>query len=85
VQQIDELERIRRAARYAHSAGLQVNAGHGLHFHNVEAICAIPELVELNIGHSIIAQAIFSGLAQTVRDLKRVMRNARLASPYCEK
>jgi pyridoxine 5-phosphate synthase len=85
VQQIDELERIRRAARYAHSAGLQVNAGHGLHFYNVEAVCAIPELVELNIGHSIIAQAIFSGLAQTVRDLKRVMRNARLASPYCEK
>ncbi|MDD5412960.1 MAG: pyridoxine 5'-phosphate synthase, partial [Methylobacter sp.] len=66
------------AARYAYSAGLQVNAGHGLNFYNVEAICAIPEIVELNIGHSIIAQALFSGLAQTVKDLKRIMRNTRL-------
>jgi pyridoxine 5-phosphate synthase len=81
-QQAEELARIRQVARYAHSAGLQVNAGHGLHFYNVEAI---PELVELNIGHSIIAQAVFSGLAQTVKDLKRVMRNARQASSYGEK
>lgn len=76
-QQRDELERIRIAARYAHSAGLQVNAGHGLNFYNVEAICAIPEIVELNIGHSIIAQAIFSGLAQTVTNLKQLMKRAR--------
>lgn len=76
--QAEELERIRQAARYAHSAGLQVNAGHGLHFYNVEAICTISEIVELNIGHSIIAQALFSGLAQTVKDLKQLMRNARL-------
>jgi pyridoxine 5-phosphate synthase len=78
LQQAKELERIRQAALYAHSAGLQVNAGHGLNFYNVEQICAIPEIVELNIGHSIIAQAVFSGLAQTVRDLKQIMRNARL-------
>jgi pyridoxine 5-phosphate synthase len=78
VQQAEELARIRKAAHYAHSAGLQVNAGHGLHFYNVAAICAIPEIVELNIGHSIIAQALFSGLAQTVRDLKQVMKQARL-------
>lgn len=77
-QQTEELERVRQAALYAHSAGLQVNAGHGLNFYNVDAICAIPQIVELNIGHSIIAQAIFSGLAQTVKDLKRVMRQARL-------
>ena len=76
-QQAEELARIRQAAHYAHSAGLQVNAGHGLNFFNVEAICAIPEIVELNIGHSIIAQALFSGLAQTVKDLKQVMRQAR--------
>jgi pyridoxine 5-phosphate synthase len=57
-----------------------VNAGHGLHFHNVQAICAIPEIIELNIGHSIIAQAIFSGLGQTVSDLKNVMEKARFAS-----
>jgi len=80
VQQAEELERIRQAAHYAHAAGLQVNAGHGLNFHNVEAICAIPELVELNIGHAIIAQAVLTGLAQTVSDLKQLMRNARLHS-----
>ncbi len=78
LQQAEELERIRHAAIYAHSAGLQVNAGHGLNFYNVEAICALPQIVELNIGHSIIAQAVFSGLAQTVRDLKQIMRAARL-------
>jgi pyridoxine 5-phosphate synthase len=78
LQQAEELARIRKAAHHAHSAGLQVNAGHGLHFYNVEAICAIPEIVELNIGHSIIAQALFSGLAQTVKDLKQIMRQARL-------
>ncbi len=72
-----ELLRVQQVAKYAHSAGLQVNAGHGLHFHNVENICFIPEIVELNIGHSIIAQAVFSGLQQTVIDLKRVMREAR--------
>jgi len=77
-QQAGELARIRKAAHYARSAGLQVNAGHGLHFYNVEAICAITEIVELNIGHSIIAQALFSGLAQTVKDLKHIMRQARL-------
>jgi len=77
LQQRDELERLKAAALYAHSAGLQVNAGHGLHFYNVAAICAIPEIVELNIGHAIIAQALFSGLAQTVKDLKHIMRQAR--------
>jgi pyridoxine 5-phosphate synthase len=76
--QLQELARIQHAANYAHAAGLQVNAGHGLHFHNVQAICAIPEIIELNIGHSIIAQAIFSGLGQTVSDLKAVMEKSRL-------
>ena len=76
-QRIAELERIRQAALYADSIGLQVNAGHGLHCHNVQAICHIPEIVELNIGHSIVAQALFSGLAQAVRDLKQTMLNAR--------
>jgi len=75
-----ELERIRQAASYADSIGLQVNAGHGLHFHNVSAICHIPEIVELNIGHSVVAQALFSGLALAVRDLKEIMYNARSES-----
>ena len=76
-QKNQELLRIKQAACYAHSAGLQVNAGHGLHFHNVEEICALPEIVELNIGHSIIAQALFSGLAQTVKELKQLMKQVR--------
>lgn len=80
IEQADELERIKSAATYGHSAGLQINAGHGLNFHNVEAICKIDEIVELNIGHAIIAQAVFSGLAQTVSDLKSLMRLARLQS-----
>jgi len=77
LSQVEELGRIRQAANYAHSAGLQVNAGHGLNFYNVEAICAIPEIIELNIGHSIISQALFSGLSQTVKDLKQLMRQVR--------
>lgn len=78
VLKAEELGRIRQASQLAHRAGLQVNAGHGLNYYNVEAISAIPELVELNIGHSIIAQALFSGLAQAVKDLKQIMRNARM-------
>lgn len=73
-----ELKRVQQAAEYAYQAGLQVNAGHGLHFHNVADICRIPQIVELNIGHSIISQAVFTGLEQTVKDLKKVMLDARL-------
>jgi pyridoxine 5-phosphate synthase len=73
-----ELDKIRQAVRYAASLGLQVNAGHGLHYHNVQAICRIPEIVELNIGHAIVAQALFSGLGQAVKDLKHIMQSARL-------
>jgi len=78
LEQAEELGRIRHAAQIARAAGLQVNAGHGLNYHNVEAISAIPELVELNIGHAIVARALFSGLAQAVADLKRIMTAARL-------
>ncbi len=72
-----ELQRIREAAEYAVSIGLVVNAGHGLHYHNVQAIAAIPQLEELNIGHAIIAQAIFSGLPAAVSEMKRLMIEAR--------
>ncbi|MDD1611919.1 MAG: pyridoxine 5'-phosphate synthase [Methylococcaceae bacterium] len=75
-----ELERIRQAARLAHRAGLQVNAGHGLNYHNVQAICRIPEIVELNIGHSIVARALFSGFELAVRDLKQLMVQSRLSN-----
>jgi pyridoxine 5-phosphate synthase len=72
-----ELERIKEAAYYADSKGLQVNAGHGLHYHNVAEVAEIPEIIELNIGHSIIARAILSGLELAVRDMKTLMCDAR--------
>lgn len=72
-----ELERLRAAAAHAHGLGLVVNAGHGLHYHNVQPIAAIPELAELNIGHAIIAQAVFAGLPEAVREMKRLMVEAR--------
>ncbi len=74
-----ELGRIRQAADLAHRAGLQVNAGHGLTLYNVEDICRIPQIVELNIGHSIIAQSVITGLSQAVSDMKQIMKRARLA------
>jgi pyridoxine 5-phosphate synthase len=73
----DELERVRAAASLGASLGLVVNAGHGLNYHNVEPIAAIREIVELNIGHAIIARAIFDGLPKAVRDMKDLMRAAR--------
>ena len=72
-----EFERLRSAAKLADSLGLTVNAGHGLNYHNVEPIAAIGEIIELNIGHSIIARSITDGLAQAVRDMKALMRQAR--------
>jgi pyridoxine 5-phosphate synthase len=74
-----EFERLRAAAKFAASLGLTVNAGHGLNYHNVEPIAAIPEIIELNIGHSIVARAIIDGLAKAVRDMKDLMRRARQA------
>lgn len=72
-----ELQRIVQAAAFAHQCGLIVNAGHGLHYHNVQEIAAIREINELNIGHGIIARAIFMGLEPAVREMKRLMREAR--------
>ena len=75
-----EFERLRTAAKLAASLGLTVNAGHGLNYHNVEPIAAIPQIIELNIGHSIVARAVFDGLAKAVRDMKELMRRARAGS-----
>jgi len=72
-----ELQRIVEAARYGHSLGLVINAGHGLNYGNVAAIACIEEIVELNIGHSIIARAIFDGLGAAVAEMKRLMLEAR--------
>jgi pyridoxine 5-phosphate synthase len=72
-----EFERLCAAAKFAARLGLIVNAGHGLNYHNVEPIAAIPEIVELNIGHAIVARSITDGLAKAVRDMKGLMRAAR--------
>jgi pyridoxine 5-phosphate synthase len=72
-----ELQRIAAAARYGHNLGLVINAGHGLHYRNVTPIAAIPEIAELNIGHSIIARAVFDGLSDAVIEMKRLMVAAR--------
>jgi pyridoxine 5-phosphate synthase len=75
--QVHELTRIVTAARHAASLGLIVNAGHGLHYHNVQPIAAIREIVELNIGHSIVARSVFVGLGAAVREMKQLMLEAR--------
>lgn len=72
-----ELSRIRKAATFAASLGLKVNAGHGLTYHNVQPIAELPEMHELNIGHAIIGRALFSGLADAVSEMKQLMREAR--------
>ncbi|ASY78141.1 pyridoxine 5'-phosphate synthase [Pectobacterium polaris] len=72
-----EFERIRDAATYAAEKGLKVNAGHGLTYHNVLPIAALPEMHELNIGHAIIGRAVMSGLKDAVAEMKSLMREAR--------
>ena len=68
-----ELERIRQAVVHGHELGLQMNAGHGLNYHNVQPIVAIPNIRELNIGHAIIAESVFIGLEQAVKRMKALL------------
>ncbi|HEX9627849.1 MAG TPA: pyridoxine 5'-phosphate synthase [Acidiferrobacterales bacterium] len=75
-ERADELGRIQLAVEQGLTLGLQVNAGHGLHYHNVQAIAAIPGIAELNIGHAIVARALFTGWTEAVREMKRLMREA---------
>jgi len=77
IERLAELERIKKGATYAASKGLKVNAGHGLTYHNVLPIAALPEMHELNIGHAIIGQAVIDGLGSAVREMKLLMREAR--------
>ena len=72
-----ELKRVVAAASYGQQIGLIVNAGHGLHYENVTAIACIAEIIELNIGHAIIAQSVFEGLSAAVSNMKRLMNEAR--------
>lgn len=73
----EELKRIQEGAAYALSKGLIVNAGHGLHYHNVQAIAAIPSINELNIGHAIIARAVFTGLVEAIKEMKAILQATR--------
>ncbi len=76
-QKEEYFKQINEAIEYAYNLGLQVNAGHGLHYHNVKSLAANPYVTELNIGHAIIADAVFNGLAQSVSRMKQLMLEAR--------
>ncbi len=76
-EKIKELKKIYEAVDIGHDLGLQVNAGHGLHYQNVQEIAAINQIRELNIGHAIIAEAMFCGLSEAVRRMKTLMLQAR--------
>jgi pyridoxine 5-phosphate synthase len=76
----EALAKIAHAVEYAHAAGLYVNAGHGLNYHNVSAIAALPNVRELNIGHAIIARALFTGLEAAIKEMRRLMDHARLSA-----
>jgi pyridoxine 5-phosphate synthase len=82
IEQAHELERIKEAAKYAASLNLVVNAGHGLNYHNVKAIAAIKEFRELNIGHAIIAKAVFTGLKKAIKEIRQLMWEARNHGQY---
>jgi len=72
-----ELDHIREAARYATAKGLRVNAGHGLNYANVKPVAAVPEIRELNIGHAIVARALFVGIGGAVREMKALLAAAK--------
>ena len=76
-QRLKELKRIQTAAEYAASIELIVNAGHGLHYHNVQSIASIKEIHELNIGHAIVARALFCGFKEAVKHMRQLMQEAR--------
>lgn len=73
-----ELQRLRDAAAYAATLGLEVHAGHGLNYDNTTAVAAIPQIVELNIGHFLMGEALFTGLGETLRRMRRIMEEARV-------
>ncbi|MEW6760850.1 MAG: pyridoxine 5'-phosphate synthase [Pseudomonadota bacterium] len=77
-----EIERIKAGVHAGASRGLRVNAGHGLHYTNVQPIAAIPDIHELNIGHAIVAHALFAGWENAVREMKAIMVAARLGVKY---
>lgn len=79
-ERVEQLSRLRRAAAHASSLGLAVHAGHGLTYLNVGPVAAVPEIEELNIGHSVVSHAIFVGLERAVREMKEAVRSARVSA-----
>ena len=77
-----EFEKIRKAAAFADQLGLEVHAGHGLTFHNVQPVAALPQVQELNIGHFLVGEAVFMGLGESVKEMKRLMQDARTGGHY---
>jgi len=75
-----EIDRLKQAIAQAVGVGFRVNAGHGLHYQNVQAIAALPGIAELNIGHAIVAQAIFDGWENAIKQMKAIMVQAKLAA-----
>lgn len=76
-ERAEQLDRLRRAAALGRSLGLAVHAGHGLTYENVAPVAAIPEIEELNIGHSVVSRAVFTGLERAVREMAQIVRAAR--------
>jgi pyridoxine 5-phosphate synthase len=74
---LPELQRLISGAQQAHALGLKVNAGHGLNYENLPALCRVPHLVELNIGHSIVSRAVFVGMKQAVKEMLALMKSYR--------
>ena len=77
-----ELEKIRKAAAAGDALGLEIHAGHGLTFLNVQPVAAIPEIMELNIGHFLVGESVFMGLGEAVKEMKRLMQDARTGGLY---
>ena len=84
-EQQRELERVTRGVLEGRKRGLKVNAGHGLHYTNVQAVAAIPDIAELNIGHAIVAHALFAGWENAVREMKAIMVAARLGGSLAQR
>lgn len=77
-----ELKKIRTAAKIGAGLGLEIHAGHGLTFMNVQPVAAIAEIVELNIGHFLVGEAVFMGLAEAIKEMKQLMQDARTGGMY---
>jgi len=78
----EEFEKIKASAAHGAKLGLEVHAGHGLTFQNVQPVAALPQIVELNIGHFLVGESVFMGLGEAVKEMKRLMQDARAGALY---